>query len=297
MKKIGLMMLVIFLASCSKNIETPNGTVINYVIKGGDEGLPDVSLVGLYNIRYTTEGGALILETNPTNLKAIKIDPLSNDQGELIEVLKLLKIGDSVTFEVVASNLYEKSFGNPRPDSIPLDSKIQFQIAYKKQMTDEEYYEMANKKAEEEANNRFIFEKEMISDFLKENNIDAQETETGLMYVITKEGSGPNAEAGQMVMVNYAGKLISGEYFDTSIEEIAKNQNIFQAGRNYEPFTFTLGKGQVIKGWDEGIALLNKGAKATLFIPSKLGYGNRRAGTVIKPNSVLIFDVELVGFK
>ncbi|MEQ9007037.1 MAG: FKBP-type peptidyl-prolyl cis-trans isomerase, partial [Ekhidna sp.] len=90
------------------------------------------------------------------------------------------------------------------------------------------------------------------------------------------------------------GKVISGEYFDTSIESVAKEQEIFREGRDYAPFSFSLGQGRVIKGWDEGIALLNEGAKATLYIPSPLGYGNRGSGPIIEPNSILIFDVELV---
>ena len=75
---------------------------------------------------------------------------------------------------------------------------------------------------------------------------------------------------------------------------VAKEQGIYQEGRPYQPFTFPIGQGRVIKGWDEGIGLLNVGTKATLYIPSTLGYGSRSAGAVIKPNSILVFDVELL---
>ncbi len=109
----------------------------------------------------------------------------------------------------------------------------------------------------------------------------AQKTASGLMYIVEKEGTGPKATSGQMVSVHYSGSLLSGMVFDNS----------YQRG---EPIGFKLGVGQVIKGWDEGIALMNKGAKYKLIIPPNLGYGAAGAGGVIPPNAWLIFDTELI---
>lgn len=110
------------------------------------------------------------------------------------------------------------------------------------------------------------------------------QTESGLWYAITKAGSGQNASKGKTVSVHYKGMLLDGTVFDSSY-------------RRNEPIAFPLGQGQVIRGWDEGIAFLNKGAAAKLVIPSHLGYGERGAGGVIPPNATLIFEVELVDFK
>ena len=142
-----------------------------------------------------------------------------------------------------------------------------------------------------------MIDKEVLDTYLAENGIEATSTESGLRYVITEQGSGPQPSTGQMVQVNYAGWVLNGAYFDTSIESVARENDIFREGRTYEPFSFAIGQGRVIKGWDEGIALLNVGSKATLYIPSPLGYGNRGSGPVIKPNSILVFDVELVGIQ
>lgn len=109
-------------------------------------------------------------------------------------------------------------------------------------------------------------------------------TASGLQYVITTPGTGESPKPGQTVSVHYVGKLTDGKEFDNS----------YTRG---QPIDFVLGKGMVISGWDEGIALLNKGAKATLTIPPALGYGARGAGGVIPPNATLVFDVELVSFK
>ena len=112
----------------------------------------------------------------------------------------------------------------------------------------------------------------------------AKVTSSGLAYKIIKKGTGAKAEAGKTVSVHYTGKLSNGTKFDSSYD---RNQ----------PIEFELGRGRVIKGWDEGISLLNVGSKATFIIPPDLAYGARGAGGVIPPNATLIFDVELVEIK
>lgn len=113
-------------------------------------------------------------------------------------------------------------------------------------------------------------------------------TQSGLKYQDTKVGAGATAAAGQMVAVQYTGWLnnkgAKGKKFDSSYD---RNQ----------PFTFALGAGQVIQGWDDGVQGMKVGGKRTLFIPAKLGYGARGAGADIPPNADLIFDVELLGVK
>jgi hypothetical protein len=111
---------------------------------------------------------------------------------------------------------------------------------------------------------------------------DTVTTESGLRYIVLKKGNGPKAEPTKSVEVHYTGTLTDGKVFDSSRER-------------GEPIEFILGAGQVIKGWDEGIALMNVGDNFKLFIPSELGYGQTGAGDVIPPGSDLIFDVELMG--
>jgi peptidylprolyl isomerase len=113
-------------------------------------------------------------------------------------------------------------------------------------------------------------------------------TSTGLQIVDTKPGTGAQPRAGQTVTVHYTGWLYvngaKGKKFDSSVD------------RN-EAFSFPIGQGQVIRGWDEGVASMKVGGKRTLIIPPQLGYGARGAGGVIPPNATLIFDVELLGVK
>lgn len=109
-------------------------------------------------------------------------------------------------------------------------------------------------------------------------------TASGLEYTEILAGAGAQATAGKTVRVHYTGKFPDGRVFDSSIPR-------------GEPIEFVLGTGRVIKGWDEGIALMKVGGKAVLTIPPHLAYGERGAGGVIPPNATLVFDVELVEVK
>ncbi|MEM7066107.1 MAG: FKBP-type peptidyl-prolyl cis-trans isomerase [Cyanobacteria bacterium P01_B01_bin.77] len=106
-------------------------------------------------------------------------------------------------------------------------------------------------------------------------------TDSGLMYEDLEVGTGALPVQGQAVTVHYTGTLENGEKFDSSRD------------RN-RPFSFTIGVGQVIKGWDEGVSTMRVGGRRKLVIPPELGYGARGAGGVIPPNATLIFDVELI---
>lgn len=107
-------------------------------------------------------------------------------------------------------------------------------------------------------------------------------TPSGLQYTDEKEGTGKIPEKGQVVIVHYTGTLTDGTKFDSSRDR-------------KDPFKFTLGKGQVIKGWDEGLSTMKIGGKRKLIVPPELGYGANSPGGVIPPNATLHFDVELIG--
>jgi FKBP-type peptidyl-prolyl cis-trans isomerase FkpA len=106
----------------------------------------------------------------------------------------------------------------------------------------------------------------------------------GLKYTDDQIGTGPEATAGKTAVVHYTGWLMNGTKFDSSVD---RNQ----------PFSFALGAGQVIKGWDEGVQGMKVGGKRTLIIPPALGYGARGAGNVIPPNATLKFEVQLLDVK
>ena len=131
---------------------------------------------------------------------------------------------------------------------------------------------------------RIAAEKEKAEKAMEELAAGFDKTESGLRYKVINKGTGIKAEKGKTVSVHYEGSLPNGQVFDSSF-------------KRKQPIDFTLGIGQVISGWDEGIALLQVGDKARFVIPSHLGYGSAGAGGVIPPDATLIFDVELVNVK
>ncbi len=119
----------------------------------------------------------------------------------------------------------------------------------------------------------------VIDEYVNEKGFEKHES--GVYYKVEKQGDGAKPEAGQTVTVHYKGYLPDGTKFDSSYD---RNQ----------PFSFQLGQGRVIQGWDKGIPIFNVGGKGTLLVPSELGYGPRGAGAKIPPNAVLLFDIEVL---
>jgi FKBP-type peptidyl-prolyl cis-trans isomerase len=109
-------------------------------------------------------------------------------------------------------------------------------------------------------------------------------TKSGVKVEVITEGKGPTPKEGQMVTVHYTGWLTDSTKFDSSVDR-------------GQPFVYQFGVGQVIQGWDDGVATLKVGGKSRFIIPSELGYGIRGAGGVIPPNATLIFEVELLGIQ
>lgn len=188
-------------------------------------------------------------------------------QGSFEEGLKLLGVGDSAAFQVSADSVYKKIFMTPLPKNFKPGQKFTFHVGV---------VSISN-------------ESKDIAAYLKKNNITTKPQPSGLVYIVDRAGTGPQAIVGQKVRVHYTGMLINGQKFDSSLDR--KDPKTGKA----EPFEFQLGSKQVIPGWDEGIALMKVGEKGRLIIPSKLGYGPRGASDVIPPNATLIFEVELMG--
>jgi clan AA aspartic protease (TIGR02281 family) len=192
-------------------------------------------------------------------------------------ILKLVP-GDSAIFRVLVDSIFGK---NP-PPILKKDKYVKFS------------YVIGNKKQEEDLNHKpnqstlVNADDDILIKYFVDNNIAPLRTLDGLYYVINRLGVGSNPKSGQVVVANYTGKFLDGTVFDSNQLERFNHQ---------KPFEFKFGTGQVIQGWEKGFEVLNKGAKATLYIPSRLAYGERGAGELIKPNDCLIFDIELVDIK
>lgn len=260
---------------------TPTGSGLYYkqVVAGTGDMLEMGDVIKLRLAYYL--GDSLLFTTE--NMPEPAYDQVHESvfQGDLYEGFRMMHVGDSMSFMINADSVFLKQFRAPSlPEFIQPGSFLRWEVTVDEALPEAEFQQ---RKMEEAA----AMQKEaddVFAAFLEANGIKAQPQESGLVYVCTKKGKGPKPGYKQTVKVHYTGKLLDGRVFDSSIER-------------GEPIAFQLGVGQVIPGWDEGIALMSKGEKGILYIPSKLAYGPRQAGELITPYSNLMFEVELVDFE
>ncbi len=202
-------------------------------------------------------------------------------------VMDDMHAGDSAVIKVPVDSVMAtipKDNKSPLPEWMKPGNEIMVYFRILSAKSQEE----AMKEQAEQAKAQVAADDKMLQDYFAKNNLKPKKTESGLYYSVTTEGSGESIAPGSNVNMNYTGKLLNGTIFDSNVDPNFKH---------VQPFVFPVGMGRVIKGWDEGVLLLKKGAKATFYIPSGLAYGAQGAGPNIPPNSPLIFDVEVVNIE
>lgn len=241
---------------------------------------------------YSIDNDSVLLDTRISNIPVKLRADSGKYEGDIMGAFLGMNVGDSASIIVNADTFFIKTAGAPEsPYFVDSASMLHFEVKILESVTEAEVLAAEQQKTAEAAS----AEMGILQDYLNANNITETPTESGLIFISKEKGTGKKAEAGKTIRVHYEGRLIDGRYFDTSVEEVAKAQGLYNPQRAYEPFQFNLGQGQVIRGWDEGLAMMSEGGKATLIIPSSIGYGaNPRAGGVIEPYNTLIFEVELV---
>jgi FKBP-type peptidyl-prolyl cis-trans isomerase len=209
------------------------------------------------------------------------IMPKSSFKGSLEDAMMMMAKGDSASFIVSADSFYLKTQRAPQlPPFLKPGDMLKVEIKMVEIKTKKELEEN-QKQQEAEMAKMAEQEKPQIAQYVADKKITTTPTASGLFYTETKKGKGTLVKAGNEVTVNYTGKLLNGQEFDSSVGKP-------------EPFKFIVGQGMVIPGWDEALQLMAKGGKATLLIPSNLAYGARGAGGVIPPFAPLAFEIELV---
>jgi FKBP-type peptidyl-prolyl cis-trans isomerase FkpA len=282
-KQLLFLMTTLILIGCGTQYdnETPSGIGITFLERGNiEDSLESGNVVALHAF-YRTDDDRDLVKTAPGQPLYIQFDRnYTIEQGGYIqEVIEALYVGDSVYFELPSKNLWEKSFRRSLPDSIDEASNVKVNLRVHDQMSMREYGEMMTKMERERNAEAYDREKEMLTAFLKDNNLEPQMLESGLGYIKQNTLQGPLPQESQTVNVKYKGMLLDGSVFDQGT------------------YAFPLGHGQVIAGWDEGIAYFRKGEKGILYVPSELGYGSRGSNPNIPPFSSLIFEVEVLDIK
>jgi FKBP-type peptidyl-prolyl cis-trans isomerase len=302
MKKSILLAGVVALlcVACSNTKETPSGFKYTLLRKGDGKAVEEGKYL-VMNMTFKDSKDSVWNDSRKNGVPAVLQIRKDMPKGDaVIEIIQALTQGDSVEFKIPAKVLFEKTFHQPIPKGVDSTGSFTWNIGLSQVLGQDEFKKMQQEFMAKQ-NEKFLKQQKeqlgkdttAIDSFLVAKSITAKKTASGLRYIVTKEGAGANATDGQTVKMNYVGYTMDGTYFDTSIESIAKDKNLFQQGRPYAPFEVRVGRGEVIPGWEDAMKLMNKGSKITVYIPSTLGYGSQGSGR-IKPNSVLIFDMELV---
>ena len=303
MKNISILFFAaILFASCSTNTrETSSGQSFTIVRKGDGAAIDSGKFMAM-NFLFKDGKDSVWNDTQKSGVPLImQKQGITRPGDNVLEVINMLSKGDSVRFQVSAKDIFTKSFRQPIPPNVDSLSKFTFVIGLFSVM-DRDQVQKFQQELIAKQNEKMLTQKKeqlgkdtvTIDSYLAGKNLNVVKTKSGLRYIVTKKGAGENAKVGQIVKVDYAGYLLSGKYFDTSIEPIAKEKGL--SGGRYAPYEFRLGGG-VIEGWTEMIQQMNKGSKVTVYIPSPLAYGSQRRSADIIENSILIFDMELVDVK
>jgi FKBP-type peptidyl-prolyl cis-trans isomerase FkpA len=296
---LGLLMLLC--VACNKSEkETPSGLKFS-VIKAGDGKLPKPGELVVFNYLMKDSNDSIWTNTlSEDYLTAMPIADSTQLQFEngLNQLLRMVSKGDSISTSMSIKDFFKKIMNIPVPTGLDTALTLSFHFKIDAIMNREQFMAAQNEKMNKWNSEQLQKELKIIDDYIEQKGIDANKSETGIRYLITKNGTGDLLQPGQTALVNYAGYLLDGNFFDTNIKKLAEENGIYNLMREpYNPFEVTIDQTPVIKGWHEALKLLSNGAKGTFYIPSTLAYGRQQKNDLIKPNTILIFDIEVLAVK
>ncbi len=284
MRKIFLLpaifLCISLLFSCKLNTDFKtheSGLEYKFIKENPDSVKPQIDDILVLQLKYTTANDSVLFDTKEIQGSfRMKMKEPSHKGGCIEDAFGMMHVGDSAIFKIDANNFFVNTRNIDPPEFIKPGEKLTFYIKLVKIFDYKEW------KAELEKAEVLSEQEEMtlLKAYLQRTSTKVEPTASGLYFVSEKEGTGPKPKKGDLITVHYTGAFIDGRPFDSS----------YQRGK---PFEFRLGVGEVIEGWDEGIAMMKEGGKARLVIPSKLAYG-KNTFNVIPPYSTLVFEIELL---
>jgi FKBP-type peptidyl-prolyl cis-trans isomerase len=291
-----VVLLALLVMSCTEK-ETPGGLKYK-VIKKGDGAEVAYGNFLVLNMELRDSKDSIWFSTSEEGNPVVLPVPdasMEKDEGEY-GVFKVLTKGDSVSFQLTAQTIFTKTRRKPVPKNVDPKSIFTFNMGLKDVWTKEQVEEFQQKLMMKGQQEQIKTDSITINNYLIEKGLEAKSTASGLRYIVKAEGKGALAVSGNTAYVHYAGYLLDGTLFDTSLASVAKANNLSRIPPN-EPYPVVVNTGSVIAGWEEMIQLMNKGMKVQVFIPSYLAYRDRGYGQSIPPNTVLMFDMELTDLK
>ena len=291
---LALMMVSAFVLACDsepKFMETEDGLKYRLLTDEPGQNLQANDLLVVKMSQFIND--SVVFET-PSKLGDV-LNPMQNVPPQLKTVLDACSAGDSVEIEMTFKQYVEMT-GSFYPRGVDSLDLLRWRIKVSDMGPESEVIERYEAKLDELSAEQLKTDIGVLKTLADDNNLEYQETEEGVLYVVLEEGNGEFPQIGQKVSVNYTVRMMDSTFVDSSNEELAKANNVYNPQRPYGPIEFDLGGPGIIQGWNMGIPKFSKGGKGVLLVPSKFAYGERGRGQ-IGPNTNLIFDIEVVDFK
>ena len=283
------------LASCNGGFKQAGGGLLYEIYSSkGNATIQPGDFVSL-DLVAKTDGDSILFSTYESGRPIQMADQKSQSKGDIFAGLALLAEGDSATLKIPADSVFKKPQQRPatfKGNFLIYDIKVEKVIA-KGKLNPKDFEGRINDYMKQQALVLKNAEPAKIKNFIAHEKLNVTQTPDSLYYQITQPGTGPVAAAGDTVVVNYVGRFLNGNIFDTSVKDSAKKAKKVNPASQYKPIHIVAGAKQVIPGWDEALLLLNKGAKATVVLPSKLAYGERGM-QIIGPYTPIAFNLEVV---
>lgn len=302
MRKFSFLCLgVIFMVSCKQNFQKgPKGLEYKIISNGNGTSMKYGDFMQMQIAQYINNGKTDSLMSDTRTSSGAVIQPLDSMSipPDYYKIISKMKNGDSLVLRMLADSLIAQNPGGMPPfikKGYYLLTTVKLLNVFKNQSQADSARnaEMILQRAKDSVANIELLKQDekAIQNYLKKNNIsNATKAPLGTYVQIIQAGTGAQLDTSVVVKVNYTGKTMDGKVFDSNTDP---------SKGHVEPFLVNLTNDRslgnpVINGWYDGLKMLNKGAKAKFFIPSTLAYGKQGAGADIKPNSILIFDIEVV---
>jgi len=277
--------IVSLMSSCNNDGWKTSDSGLKYQFLKNEEG--DSVKVGdviQMHVKYATSKDSVLFNSFTSPQPVTMEVPPSQFKGSFEEALLMTSVGDSASFMISADSIFRTAYGATRPSFIDSGSYLTFTVKILKKEKKADFEARMEKEKAERSIKQIAIDEELIAKYISEKSLKPTKTEKGVYVHISKVGMGVIPVVGDTVSVQYTGRTLDGKVFDSSRKE---------DGGMGSAFDFVLGVTPIIQGWQEGIAKMKQGTKATLVIPSALAYGEQ-ATPRFGANSVLAFDVELV---
>lgn len=288
-----LALAAIGLASCNGGFKKATGGLLYniHVDKGGPK-IKEGDFMAV-NLVAKTDGDSVLFSSYEQGTPSLVVYQKPQSTGDIMNAFRYLAEGDSATVKTNIDSVYKKRRPPFKGKYIIYEVKIE-KVIEKGKLSDTAFNNRITAYLKTKTEVMKAQEPEKIKKYVADNKLNLTTTPSGLMYVITQQGSGEKPATGDTAEMNYTVRFINGKLLETSLKDVAEKAKKLNPMMQYKPIKLALGTRGAIAGMDEGLRLLNKGAKATFIVPSKLAYGEQGNPGGVPPYSPLVFDLELV---